>query len=435
MQAGKKPCDEFCEDRLANFAPVIMNNGVFVRLAEDLRALQPARVVLLADQNTWAACGCLVEDALRHAGLPVSPFVLTRQPHVLPDELSITQALQALYGEEAALVAVGSGTITDITRFVAFQARLPFFSVPTAASVDAYTSYTAAITIAGIKYSFPTKTAAGVYVHLPTLCAASPRLTRAGFGDMVAKFTALADWELAHLLAGDQFDPQVARQAEEAALRAAALPEAVRLAEMQGITALFDSLLVSGHCMVAVKSSRPAAGAEHSLAHFWEIRHRLEGKPETLHGEKTGVATVLIARLYEALRRLPRAEAVRRISLFSLPDCDAETAGIRSAYNRAGEQVSSAGASFLGSLRAKSAQVGERLLERWDAVQAIASRVPPAEDIAALLERAGALSQPGQIHVFSEEVDLALQYAMYVRDRFTILELNQMLALDEENHD
>ncbi len=422
----------FYEETLTEYAPIIMTEEVFSRLADDLKARHPRRVVLLADENTHAAGGWLVEGALRRAGLPIVPLIFTRQPRVLPDELSIAQTLQALNGEETVLVAVGSGTITDIARFVAFQARLPFYSVPTAASVDAYASYTAAITLAGVKYSFPTKTAMGVYLHLPTLCAAPPRMTRSGFGDMIAKFTALADWELAHVLSGDDYDPQVARQAEEAAIRAAALPEAVRSAETQGIAALVDSLLVSGRCMVAVKSSRPAAGAEHSLAHFWEIRHQLEGEPETLHGEKTAVGAVIVARLYEALRELPQAEAARRIRAFSLPDPGVEASAVRAAYAGAGEQVASAGASFLGSFRVKAAQAGERLLARWDAVQAIASRVPPAENVASLLERAGSLWLPEQVHVSAEEVDLALKYAMYVRDRFTILELNRMLALDEE---
>jgi glycerol-1-phosphate dehydrogenase [NAD(P)+] len=57
---------------------------------------------------------------------------------VIADEYSVHQVLKALDGREQTLIAVGSGTITDIVRFVCFQARLPFVSVPTAASVDAY---------------------------------------------------------------------------------------------------------------------------------------------------------------------------------------------------------------------------------------------------------------------------------------------------------
>ena len=61
-----------------------------------------------------------------------------------------------------------------------------------------------------------------------------------------------------------------------------------------------ESLRLSGDCMVNVKSSRPAAGSEHSLAHFGEIKHRLDPLPEALHGEKTGLASLI----FELQRRI-----------------------------------------------------------------------------------------------------------------------------------
>jgi glycerol-1-phosphate dehydrogenase [NAD(P)+] len=412
------------------FAPIFQGNTVFQRLAEELRARTPARILLVTDQYTRAACGAQVETVLLNAALPILSLVLPGEPRVAADETSIARVLQALSGSEALLVAVGSGTITDIVRFVAFQTRLPFFCVPTAPSVDAYSSYTAAITIAGVKYSFPTKTASGVFVHLPTLCAAPARMTAAGFGDMIAKYTGLADWRLAHLLVDDTYDPQVASRAAVALQQVVQQAEKVRSAVPEGIAALVDSLLVSGSCMVAVKSSRPAAGAEHSLAHFWEIKHQQEGLPESLHGEKTGAAAVMIARLYESLRSLPSEEAARRLSQFSLPEPAEEVERIRSAYGPAADDLIAARPSFLGGLQQKVAQVSERLISRWDEVQAIARTVPSAEELSAVLTAAGSFSTPAQIHVSPAETALALENAMYVRDRFTILELNRMLNLD-----
>jgi glycerol-1-phosphate dehydrogenase [NAD(P)+] len=414
------------------FAPVIQEGKVFQRLIADLQAWSPARILLVADQNTLAACGAVVIDALRRAGLPLSSLILPGEPHVAANETSIARVLQALGGAEATLIAVGSGTITDIVRFVAFQARLPFLSIPTAPSVDAYTSYTAAITIAGVKYSFLTKTATGVYVHLPTLCTAPARMTAAGFGDMLAKYTGLADWHLAHLLVGDDYDAQTALQAAQALKNVALQAVNVRAAVPEGIGALVDSLLVSGNCMVAVKSSRPAAGAEHSLAHFWEIKHQQEGLPESLHGEKTGVGAVIIAGLYESLRSLSRGEAARRLERFSLPDPAQECQRIRAAYGPAAEDLIAAQPSFLGSLRGKIDQVGDRLIACWDEVQAIARGVPGADELQSTLTTAGSCCLPGQVHVTPQEVALALEMAMYVRDRFTILELNRMLQLDHQ---
>lgn len=409
--------------------PVAMSDHVFHDLVSDFQQKHQRQALLVADENTYPVCGWQVDEKLQEAGIAVAKVILSGQPWVTADENSIIQVLKALNGQERTLIAVGSGTITDIVRFVCFQARLPFISVPTAASVDAYTSYTAAIIIGQVKHSIPAKPASSVFAHLPSLCTAPVRMTASGFGDMVAKYTALADWKLAHLLIDDVYEEVTAQQAEEALKLSMAQADAVRAASPVGITALMESLFTSGFCMVAVKSSRPAAGSEHSLAHFWEIKHRLNYMLESLHGEKTGVATVIASRLYENLRQLSRQEVARRLDHFCLPDSEKEFARIQEAYAGAGSQVITNRYSLLGAMHQRIDQVKDRLVSRWDEVLAIAAMVPPPYEIISLLERAGAPSQPGDIHVSEEEVDLAIQNAMYVRDRFTILELNRMLHL------
>ncbi len=412
--------------------PVYLSDRVFQDLARDFQQGRQQHALLVADENTYPVCGWQVDEKLREAGVGVTRLILSGQPSVIADEYSVLQVLKALDGQEQTLIAVGSGTITDIVRFVCFQARLPFVSVPTAASVDAYTSYTAAITVKHIKHSISAKPAGGVYAHLPSLCAAPMKMTAAGFGDMAAKYTALADWKLAHLLLDDAYDEATARQAEQALRQCMAHATAIPAALPGGIAALMESLFTSGHCMVAVKSSRPAAGAEHSLAHFWEITHPQDHAPEALHGERTGVAAVLISHLYEALRHLSRQEVARRLDHFSMPDPERESAQIQEAYPGVGSQVITSRNSLLGAMRQKIDQVKDRLGSRWEEIVAIASTVPPASEIVALLERVGAPSQPADIHVSDEEVNLAIQNAMYIRDRFTILELNRMLDLSSE---
>ena len=410
--------------------PVKTGEHVFEQLAQDLHSQARQEVLLIADENTYPACARQVEERLLSSGVTVYKTLLPGQPSVAADESSIAEVLRALNGRELALVAVGSGTLTDITRFVAFQTRLPFYSVPTAPSVDAYTSYTAAITIRGVKNSFATKTASGVYVSLPVLCAAPRRMIAAGFGDMVAKFTALADWQLAHLLVDEALDETSLRQAAQAAQACAAQAGAVAAAEPAGIAALIDSLLVSGRSMVRVRSSRPAAGAEHSLAHYWEIHHQLYHKPESMHGEKTGAASVIIAGLYEKLRQLSRQEAQRRLARFQWSGPDQEIRRIEADYGVLAGQVIANRASFLGPFGQQLDLFGARLLARWDEVQAIAAQVPGPAQVSDLLQRAGAIWQTEQLHVTEDEVQQALRSAMYVRDRLTILELNHILALN-----
>ena len=409
--------------------PVLLGDRVFTDLSVNLQQYKQSRVVLVADENTFQACGQLVTDAVKDAGLVLEKLIFPGQPCLKADESSLVQVLQALDGQEHLLLAVGSGTITDIVRYVAFQTRLPFISIPTAASVDAYTSFTAAINLKLVKHSILTIPPRAVYAHLPTLSAAPSRLTASGFSDMIAKYTALADWKLAHLLVGDAYNDVVAAQARMAVLGCSRNGGTVRTGDPAGIAVLIDGLMISGRCMLTEKSSRPAAGAEHSLAHFWEIYHQRNRLPESLHGEKTGVGSVLIARLYEELRRLSPQEAARRLAHFNPPDLQAEAVGLETAFGPIAQRLIASRPSFLGAMRYKIESIKTNLIAHWDEVQAAAATVPTAAEITTLLESAGSASMPDQIHIQGRAVTLALANAMYIRDRFTILELNRMLDL------
>ena len=70
---------------------------------------------------------------------------------IVPDEAFITQALLQTDQVERTFLAVGSGTITDIVRLVSHRTRRPFISLPTAPSVDGFTSPSASLVIGRIK--------------------------------------------------------------------------------------------------------------------------------------------------------------------------------------------------------------------------------------------------------------------------------------------
>ena len=63
----------------------------------------------------------------------------------------VFQVLLALDRTPRTFLAVGSGTITDITRFVSHRIAAEFISLPTAASVDGFTSIGAPMVIDGAK--------------------------------------------------------------------------------------------------------------------------------------------------------------------------------------------------------------------------------------------------------------------------------------------
>ncbi|MGL4650555.1 MAG: iron-containing alcohol dehydrogenase, partial [Caldilineaceae bacterium] len=223
------------------------------------------RFLLVADRNTWAAQGAAVDSALRALGADVRTCIFPG-PDVVADAEHVYQALIAYdpdAGGQRMLVSVGSGTVTDITRFVAHRTRSEFISIPTAPSVDAYVSVGAPMIVSGVKVTYNILAPVAVFADVRTL-AASPRpMIAAGFGDMLAKFTSVADFRLAHLVRGEMFDAEIARRMLGTAQACAANAGAIAQASDEGVTVLLQALYDSGWWMVDFSNSRPASGTEH----------------------------------------------------------------------------------------------------------------------------------------------------------------------------
>jgi len=254
---------------------IVVGDGALKRLAEYVP--RPALVVM--DVNTEAVAGARVAEEL-------GADVLR-----LPADLHATEdaAAQVRGRLRTGLVAVGSGTLTDIVRYAAHSAGCDFVSVPTAASMDGYASSVAAMERDGVKLTLPARAPAAIFAD-PRIAAAAPiELTRAGIGDLLAKSSARVDWLAAHLLYGEDW-----RELEP-------LPEldvvALLARDVGAITELLRALIESGLQMAAVGSSRPASGCEHHASHFWDLLAGRGLRPRALHGLQVGYATGFAMRL------------------------------------------------------------------------------------------------------------------------------------------
>lgn len=258
-------------------AVIVVAEGALERLPE--RVPRPALVVM--DANTETVAGADVARALDAETL------------VLGGELHATEELAAQVRARAlactGLVAVGSGTLTDVVRYAAHTAERDFVSVPTAASMDGYASSVAAMERDGVKLTLPARAPAAIFAD-PAIAAAAPvELTRAGIGDLLGKSTARVDWLAAHLLYGEEW-----RELEP-------LPQldvpALLAGDVDAIAGLLRALIESGLTMAAVGSSRPASGCEHHASHLWDLLAGRGLRPRGLHGLQVGYATHFAMRL------------------------------------------------------------------------------------------------------------------------------------------
>lgn len=290
-----------------------------------------AKIVIVSDTNTALAQGDALEAAFTEAGRSVlrHTFITEKGHFLVPDEVAIGSLLTALPRDTGLVVAVGSGTINDICRFVSDRMKIPYVIACTAPSVDGYASTVSPLILAGHKTTLEACYPAGVFADPEVLCMAPATLLQAGFGDLLGKITALADWELARRLLGEYHCPLIEGMVRKALAASTAQAAGVAARDTDACTALYDALLLSGLAMGMVGNSRPASGAEHHLAHYWEMDALAKGLPHALHGNAVGAATPVIARLYALMADwLPEG--------FEVPDADA----IRALLAQAGSATS-----------------------------------------------------------------------------------------------
>jgi len=384
------------------------------------------RLLLVMDRNTRTALGEQVEAALRAAGKDVVGVVFGDE-EVVADADHIFQVLLAADRVPRICVAVGSGTITDITRFVSHRTGSFFISMPTAPSVDGFASIGAPLIINGVKETVICHAPVAIVADAPTLAKAPKSLIAAGFGDMLGKYTSIADWRLGRLLWNEPYDEEIARRTLAAVQYCVDRVDAISEASPDGVRGLLEALIESGYCMLDFGSSRPASGAEHHYSHFWEMKLLREGRPAILHGAKVGVATTLVAELYAQVRRLSHARVSDLLEASSLRERAAEVRQVEQTYGTQAEEVMRAHRAFLDMTEAEYDALKQRILENWDEIQRIAAEVPPAETVAGLLSRVGGPTAVADLGLTAEEQALAEQNSHYLRNRFTVRKLMNVL--------
>src|SRR5918999_1030983 len=179
-------------------------DGVFGRSFGDQAA------VVIADENTWRVAGKQVQQHLESAGRTTTdPYLFPPNTFVYAEYANVEKLREALGGHDAIPVAVGSGSLNDLVKRAAHELERPYMNVATAASMDGYTAFGASITRDGYKQTMTCPAPRKVVADLEVLAGAPPDMTASGYGDLLGKVTAGADWLVADALGVEPVDPQV----------------------------------------------------------------------------------------------------------------------------------------------------------------------------------------------------------------------------------
>lgn len=284
--------------------PLLVEAGAILEVAPYLNEKKYSRVIVAADAITYEIAGRTLEEAIAALGISTHMTLIKpdRQGDVIADEASIVQLLLDIQQRNAEVViAAGSGTIHDISRYAAFTAGIPFVSVPTAPSVDGFNSKGAPIIIRGEKKTIAAIGPDAIFADLAILAKAPASMIAAGFGDMLGKYTSLLDWSFGAKEGGEPYSEEVAEITRIALNNCVEHVEQIAAREQEGIRILIEALIESGLAMLLFGQSHSASGAEHHLSHYWEMEYIRLGKRQLLHGAKVGVACGEISKLYHRL--------------------------------------------------------------------------------------------------------------------------------------
>ncbi len=196
-------------------------------------------------------------------------------------------------GSEA-IIGFGGGKSVDVAKTVAYNLNKPFVSVPTSASHDGISSPFSSIKGRDKPYSIKTKTPIGVLADTSIIVGAPRRLLAAGCGDLMAKVTAVKDWELARDEKGEYFGKYSSNLASMSAQIVMAESKSIGSGNGASVRTVVEALISSGVAACIAGSSRPCSGAEHLVSHALDFIAPNKG----LHGEKCGIGAIMMAKLH-----------------------------------------------------------------------------------------------------------------------------------------
>ena len=363
---------------------------------------------VIYDQNTYSAC--------EGVHLRADQEIILDPEGLHADEHGVAAVMDQLDERVRVLVAVGSGTVHDITRYCAYLKKIPFVSCPTAASVDGFCSSVAAMTWEGAKKTLTAVSPVLVLADVNIIAKAPMFLARSGFGDMIGKYIALADWRMAHCLTGEFYCPRIAGIMEKATQAVLDSVDGIVAGQADAFGTLIYGLLLSGIAMQMMGNSRPASGGEHHISHCIEMApDGLGVHSDALHGEKVGVGTLIAAEEYHRLAQMDAA-------------CWGDYPGLteEEVFAVFGERLSRQ----IADENANDCAAGitaEQIQTHWEKLRSEIAAIPSVEELLAAYEKIGAMSSLEELGVPEQAREDLLDASPMVRNRLTLMRLRRCL--------
>lgn len=365
-------------------------------------------ITVVSDERTRAVLGERILRALQPLGR-VSEFVWER-PRITPDGMD---ELANGTRDAEALIAVGSGTISDSVKYGTFLTKREY-SVFATSPMNAYTTPTASVSLEGFKKSITCHSAKGVFFDLSVVSKCPKRLIAAAFADVVCRTTSQVDWLISHILFDTPYDEtaytllaydedsMIANAGKIVTGDFEALAMLTRIAALMGLATSFTG------------TTHVGSMAEHMISHYIDM-FAGENHPRTSHGEQVGVATLTMSKLQNQILNADRPPTLYPTEI---PKDD-----LRKLFGSAAdEMIDQTARKALDSAKANA--LNERLEKEWLQIsERLKAVMLPYQRLHDAMKEAGCQLTGTDLGLDPEFYRNAVRYSRFIRDRFSMLDV------------
>ena len=366
-------------------------------------------LLVVADKNTIKAADGILES-LKDFNVECKIYDDLRVATM--DEVENVEAL--VNDKDISILSVGTGSLNDTCRLAAARQDKKLCIFATAPSMDGFASYGAPIVNGPFKATYPAKSPEVIIGDTKILAKAPNELKSAGFGDMVAKYVGLIDWQISTLLTGEYYCDRIANLTREAIDELMQMADNVTVEDETTAGKIFEALLKTGIAMSFAQNSRPASGAEHIVAHLIECVELRDNIIPNFHGDDVGVCTLETLKFYNELAERKEIETCKE---------NVDWDDIYEFYGSMAEDVRK-----LNTPDTITDSVSpEKMKDNWEEIVKIIKSVPSYEECKNKMEIAGCKITVSDIGKSQELFDNCFRYSPYMRRRLTLLRLRDMI--------
>lgn len=368
------------------------------------------KILIVADENTFGASGKNVVDAIEK---PYEKVIFSGATVLIPNEEAIEKVEENL-GDSDLIIGIGSGVIQDLCKYVSFDKKVPYYIVATAPSMDGYASSGAAMILKGMKETVSAGVPTAIIADTNVLANAPQEMIKAGYGDIVGKYSSLNDWKLSRVVNDEYFCQYIYDLTKEMLERTLELSGGLLKKDKESVKALTEALVGVGIALSYLGNSRPASGSEHHLSHFFEITGIVFNEKYFCHGLDVAYSAVITAKIREEILSKP----------FAKTQYVEEKGALMENLEKVYGKVAKGCFNLQTKLNMYDADRISIYLEKEQEIREVLKEMPTALEMEKLLNDAEIDMKDFYALYGEKKIKDAIRYAKDLKDRYTVLWLN-----------